>query len=188
LKKVGLKMREIEIRTVNIPEGVSVSLEGKTVVVSGGRGRLVKNFSHAPVSIQLEEGKIMVSAPWPRRKMASLVGTVSSHIGSMIRGVTSGFTYRLKIVYSHFPISVKVERDKVIIENFMGERNPRIASIAGDTKVRVKGDDIIVQGISLDDVSQTAANIEQATAVRQRDPRKFLDGIYVYDKLEGVTD
>jgi len=181
-------MGEIEIKTVEIPEGVSVNLDGKTVVVSGEKGRLVRDFSHALVSIQIEEGKVIVSAPWPRRKLASLVGTISSHISSMIKGVTSGFTYKLKIVYSHFPISVKVEGNRVIIENFIGERNPRIAKIAGDAKVRVKGDDVIVQGTSFEGVSQTAANIEQATAVRQRDPRKFLDGIYVYDKLEGIMN
>ncbi len=181
-------MSEIEVKTVDIPEGVSVNLGGKTVVVSGEKGKLVRDFSHALVSIQIEEGKVIVSAPWPRRKVASLVGTVSSHISNMIRGVTSGFTYKMKIVYSHFPISVKVEGDRVTIENFIGERNPRIAKIVGDTKVKVKGDDIIVQGTSIEGVSQTAANIEQATAVRQRDPRKFLDGIYVYDKLEGITN
>ncbi|MEM2500147.1 MAG: 50S ribosomal protein L6, partial [Candidatus Bathyarchaeia archaeon] len=94
---------------------------------------------------------------------------------------------KLKIVYAHFPISVKVSGDKVLIENFMGERAPRIAKIVGNTKIIVKGDDVIVQGINLEEVSQTAANIEQATRIKERDPRRFLDGIYVYEKLEGLV-
>jgi len=176
-----------EARTVEIPQGVTVSLENKIVEVKGEKGRLVRDFSQTPVIIRLEGSRIAVSAKSSRRKTSALTGTVSSHIRNMIRGVTKGFTYKLKVVYSHFPISLKVEENYVLVENFMGERNARLARIVGDTKVNVKGEDVIVQGISLEEVSQTAANIEQATRVRGRDPRKFLDGIYVYQKLEGTV-
>ena len=185
---MGLMMPETETKIVDVPQSVAVSIEGKTIEVSGQKGKLVRDFSHAPVSIWLEEDKIIVSASWPRRKESALVGTVSSHIQNMIKGVTDGFTYKLKIVYSHFPISVKMQGNSVAIGNFIGERNPRVAKIVGETRVTVKGDDIIVQGICIEDVSQTAANIEQATTVKQRDPRKFLDGIYTYEKLEGMKD
>jgi large subunit ribosomal protein L6 len=97
-----------------------------------------------------------------------------------------GFTYKLKIVFSHFPISVKVKDKTVLIENFTGERNPRKARIVGDAQVRVESEDVVVQGINLEDVSQTAGNIEQATRVRRKDPRIFLDGIFVYEKSEGM--
>jgi large subunit ribosomal protein L6 len=53
--------------------------------------------------------------------------------------------------------------------------------------VKIEPEDIIVEGINLEDVSQTAANIEQATRVRRKDPRVFLDGIYVYERNEGVA-
>jgi large subunit ribosomal protein L6 len=106
----------------------------------------------------------------------------------MIKGVTKGFTYKLKIVFSHFPISVKVEDKTVRIENFTGERSPRLARILGESKVTVKSEDVVVQGIDLEEVSQTAANIEQATRVKVKDPRVFLDGIYVYERLEGIRE
>jgi large subunit ribosomal protein L6 len=89
-------------------------------------------------------------------------------------------------VFSHFPISVKVKEKAVSIENFTGERSPRLTGIMGDVKVTFKEDDVIVQGISLEDVSQTAANIERATKVKSKDPRVFLDGIFVYEKKEGM--
>jgi large subunit ribosomal protein L6 len=181
-------MRQIEVKTVKIPEGVAINLERKTIEVSGEKGRLVRDFSHAPVSILIEDGEVVVSAQWARRKVSALVGTICSHIGNMIKGVTQGFTYKLKIVYSHFPISVKVERDRIVIENFIGERSPRTAKIVGNTEVSVKGDDIVVRGTNIEQVSQTAANVEQATKVKEKDPRKFLDGIYVYEKLEGIVD
>jgi large subunit ribosomal protein L6 len=53
--------------------------------------------------------------------------------------------------------------------------------------VKIEPEDIIVEGVNLEDVSQTAANIEQATRIRRKDPRVFLDGIYVYEKNEGVA-
>jgi large subunit ribosomal protein L6 len=104
----------------------------------------------------------------------------------MITGVIKGFTYKLKIVFSHFPISVKVKENIVSIENFTGERSPRLVKIFGDTKVSVKEDDVIVQGINLEDVSQTAASIEQGTKVKVKDPRVFLDGIFIFEKREGM--
>jgi len=184
----GLKVRRtMELKSIKIPENVTVNIEGKTVEVNGERGRLVSDFSHAAVSIWLEDGSIKVKAEWPRKREVALVGTVSAHIRNMITGVTEGFTYKLKIVFSHFPISVKVDGKKVKIDNFTGERSSRVAEIVGDTKVIVQSEDVVVQGINLEDVSQTAANIEHITMVKKRDPRVFLDGIYIYERRRGMT-
>ncbi len=176
------------VKTIEIPDGVDVKIDGRIVTVKGEKGTLTRNFSHAPVSISLNGKTIKVYANWPKKKEAALVGTVSSHIENMIVGVTKGFTYKMKMVFSHFPISVKVEGDKVLIENLAGEKSPRIAKIMGETKVKVKGEDIIIQGINIEDVGQTAANIEQATKIKKKDPRVFLDGIYIYEKHEGMED
>jgi large subunit ribosomal protein L6 len=74
-----------------------------------------------------------------------------------------------------------------LIENFTGERRARKVKMLGDVQVKVQSEDIIVQGLNLEDVSQTAANIEQATKVKKKDPRVFLDGIYVYERSEGMA-
>lgn len=180
-------MREPEaLRSVEIPENVEVMLEGKAVTVKGEKGTLTRDFSHAPVSIRLEGREVRVWANWPRKREEAIVGTVCSHIKNMITGVTEGFTYKLKIVFSHFPISVKVTGNKVLIENFIGERSPRVAKIMGEVKVTARGEDVIVQGIDIEDVSQTAANIQKATKIKRKDPRKFLDGVYVYERLQGM--
>jgi large subunit ribosomal protein L6 len=180
-------MQAVEVsRVVQIPDDVELILEGKKVTVKGAKGTLTRDFSYAPVSMELQGKSLRIWANWPRKKESALVGTIYAHINNMITGVRKGFTYKLKIVFSHFPISVKVQDGMVLIENFTGERNPRKAKIVGDAKVKVAGDDVIVQGINLEDVSQTAANIEQATKVRRKDPRVFLDGIYLYEKSEGM--
>jgi len=180
-----MRLPEIS-RTIQIPDGVEVNIEGHKVTVKGGRGTLTRDFSHAAVSLETDGKTVRVWAEWPRKKEASLVGTIDSHIQNMITGVTKGYTYKLKIVFSHFPIAVKVQDKSVIIENFTGERRPRKAKILGDVKVKVEPEDVVVQGSKLEDVSQTAANIECITRVMKKDPRVFLDGIYVYERNEGM--
>jgi large subunit ribosomal protein L6 len=182
-------MRAVEVsRTIQIPEDVKVALEIRKVTVEGPKGTLTRDFHQAPISMQVDGKTMRIWAEWPGKKETSLVGTVHSHVQNMITGVRKGFTYKLKIVFSHFPISAKVKDKTVLIENFTGERNPRKAKIVGDAKVKVQSEDIIVQSLNLENVSQTAANIEQATKVRRKDPRVFLDGIYVYERTEGMEE
>ncbi|MCW4021578.1 MAG: 50S ribosomal protein L6 [archaeon] len=182
-------MRAIEsVSTVEVPENVVGTLDGRTVTIKGEKGELVRDFSHAPVVMKFDGKTFTVSASWPRKREAAIVGTVSSHIKNMIKGVTNGYTYKLKIVYSHFPITVKIEGKYLTIANFTGERNPRKVKIMGTCNVQIKGDDIVIQGISLEDVSQTAANIQDGTKIKSKDPRVFLDGIYVFEEHEGFVD
>ena len=185
--KGALVMRAVEVsKTIKIPEGVEASVSGRVVTVKGPKGTLTRSFSNAPVTIKLQGDEISIETSWPRKKEASLVGTVYSHIKNMMTGVLKGFTYKVKVVFAHFPVTVKVKGDTILIENFTGERSARVAKIQGDTKVTVKGEDVIVQGLSLEDVAQTAANMEQATKVRRKDPRIFLDGLFTFERLEGT--
>jgi len=180
-----MRLPEIS-RTVQVPDGVEITLKGKIITVKGTKGTLSRDFSEAPISINADGTNVRISAEWPRKKEAALVGTLYSHIQNMVSGVQRGFTYKIKIVFSHFPISAKVQGKLLLIENFTGERRARKAKIIGEVKVKVEAEDIIVQGLDLEDVSQTAANIEQATRVRRKDPRVFLDGLYVYQRNEGM--
>jgi len=181
-----MRLPEIS-KTIQVPDDVDLNLDGRKITVKGEKGTLMRDFSFAPISIEADGKSVRVWAEWPRKKEAALVGTIYSHIQNMISGVKKGFTYKLKIVFSHFPISVKVQDKNLLIENFTGERRARRVKIIGDVQVKIESEDIIVQGINLEDVSQTAANIEQATKVKKKDPRVFLDGIYVYEQNEGMA-
>jgi len=171
---------------VEIPSDVEANVSDNQVLVKGPLGEIKRDFSHARVLIRIENGRLIVEAAWPNKKRAATVGTIRSHIQNMITGVVKGFTVKLKIVFAHFPMAVKILDDKVVIENFTGERRPRMARIHGDVKIKVDGDDIILQGIDLEEVTQTAANIQRATYIKKKDPRVFLDGIYVFEKNEGI--
>ena len=181
-----MRLPEIS-KTLQVPDDVELKIEGRKVTVNGAKGTLTRDFSYVPISLEGDGKTVRVWAEWPRKKEASLVGTIYSHIQNMITGVEKGFSYKLKIVFSHFPMSVKVQDKTVLIENFTGERRARKVKIIGDVQVKVQSEDVIVEGINLEDVSQTAANIEQATKVKKKDPRVFLDGIYVYERNEGMT-
>ncbi len=177
--------------TLKIPDGVQVNIHGRVLEVRGPRGNISKDLSKIPVEVSIiSNGSIairpLLARGKPRRKEKAIVNTIHSIIRNMIEGVIHGYTYRLKIVHAHFPISVKVKGKQVLIENFIGERSPRIAEIVGECKVSVEGDDVIVKGVSLEDVSQTAANIENATRIKEKDTRVFLDGIYIYAKEKGM--
>ncbi len=167
---------------IEIPEEVNVLVENGKLVVKGTKGTLERDFSFPGVEIIKKEKIIEITTTRPKKSQIAIIGTIRAHIKNMIKGVTEGFTYRLKIAYAHFPISVKVSEDKVIIENFIGERHPRTAKIVGDTKVEISGEDVTVSGINKEEVGQTAANIEQATKVKRRDLRVFQDGIYIIEK------
>lgn len=168
--------------TVEIPEEADVSLENDVFKVSGPEGELSREFDLRGVELVREGNKVIVSSNSSRKKRRSAVGTVISRIKNMFEGVVNPFSSKLKVVYSHFPISVSVEGDKVKIENFIGEEKPRAAEIVGDTEVNVKGEDIELRGPDKEAVGQTAANIEQATQAKGRDPRVFQDGIYIVER------
>ena len=179
---------ELAQRAVSIPQDVQITVDGRKVKASGPKGTLEEDFSHLPVNFALEDNSIRVYTTWARKREVALVGTALAHIRNMIRGVTSGFSYKLKIVYAHFPVTVKVQEKekKVLIENFTGEKTPRVARVVGSAKVKVVSDEIHVQGSNLQDVSQTASNIQSATKIRDKDQRVFLDGIYIFEKSEGT--
>ena len=109
----------------------------------------------------------------------------------MIVGVTKGFKYKMRFCYAHFPINVAGskdstgKRDVVEIRNFLGEKKVRkIELLEGVTYSRTADikDQIEISGIDIAKVSLSCAQISQNTNVRNKDIRKFLDGIYVSEK------
>jgi large subunit ribosomal protein L6 len=167
---------------IPIPEGVQANFEQNQLTIKGEKGELTRTFTHPKINVSLSEGTITVHCVQPRRKQKALVGTFVAHMNNMIKGVTKGFEYKMKTVYSHFPIKTSVEGDSFVIQNFLGERSPRKANILSGVTVDIKGEDVTVKGIDKEKVGQTVANIERAAAVKRRDIRVFQDGVYRISK------
>lgn len=176
---------EVQVHSVDLPDGVTASVDGRVITVKGPLGRVSKNLHKIHVNVSVEDGKVKLSPFSDKKQDVVSSNTVSSIVRNMVTGVTEGYLYRMKVVFAHFPVTVKVKGDTVVVENFMGERSARTTKIVGDCKVTVDGDDIIIKGVSLEDVGQTSANLEQATKIKRKDQRIFLDGIYVYEKKKG---
>ena len=169
---------------VQLPDKVQASIENDNMKITGPNGELTRRFFHPRLELKCQKDQVTLSCELPRKRERALFGTWLSHLENMVKGVTEGFEYTLKIVYSHFPIKTSVKGDQVFIENFLGEKNPRKANILGDVKVVVKGDTITVSGNNIEDVGQTSANIELGTKIKNYDPRVFQDGIYLVSKGE----
>lgn len=171
---------------VAVPEGVTVSLRRGVLGVRGPLGQTFKSFRKIPVILETGTGEVNLKANGARKEDYAILNTSRSLVGNLIEGVIEGYTVKMKVVFAHFPVSVKVDSGYVLVENFQGEHAPRRAKIVGKTKVVPKDDDIIITGAVLTEVTQTAANIHQATRIKQKDHRVFLDGVYIYDKKKGI--
>jgi len=180
-KQLGKFSTEVEI-----PDDVKVSFKSHMLNVEGPLGKTYKNFKKIPVDIEIGDSSVLLKAQGTRNANFAIMNTARSIIRNLFEGVIEGYTIKMKVVFSHFPINVKVEGSQVLIENFQGERAPRITKIWGKTKVVPNGDDIIITGHVLTDVTQTAAEIENKSKVKNKDHRVFLDGIYKFEKSKGI--
>ncbi len=123
-----VKLDRVE-HTVEIPEGVTATIDGDKVTITGPKGSVSRDFVSARHDIFQEGGALIVRVDVPRRKERALAGTWKAHLNNMVKGVTDGFTYKLKALYSHFPMTLAVQGNKLIVNNYFGERVPRSAAI-----------------------------------------------------------
>ncbi|KAI1763447.1 60S ribosomal protein L9 [Hypoxylon sp. FL1150] len=180
------------LETLEIPEGVKVHIKSRNVTVEGPRGKLSKDLSHIAVNFSRPKKNVIgIEIHHGSRKDVATLRTVRTLINNLIVGVTKGFKYKMRYVYAHFPINVNVEKNnesgnfEVEIRNFIGEKLVRRVSMRSGVDVQISSsqkDELLLLGNSLEDVSQSAADIQQICRVRNKDIRKFLDGMYVSEK------
>lgn len=183
-------------KTVDIPDGVEIEVKARKVRVKGPRGTLVRDFKHLALDMFLieEEGqkKLRVEISFGKRKTLAAIRTCCSHVMNMIKGVTKGFEYKMRLVYAHFPINVNIEEAKRIeIRNFLGEKRVRAVTMLPGVKIERSAavkDELTLTGNDIELVSRSAALINMVCHVRKKDIRKFLDGVYVSEKSTIVKD
>ncbi|EPQ59474.1 60S ribosomal protein L9 [Gloeophyllum trabeum ATCC 11539] len=187
-----LKTEELEI-----PEGVTVDIKSRIITVTGPRGELKKNVRHINMDINLQKSaksnKVLLSVWQGGRKHVACLRTIRSLIENMVIGVTKGFRYKMRAVYAHFPINCIIQENGRALEirNFLGEKLVRsVAMLDGVTisESKTQKDELILEGNDVQNVSQSAASIQGVCRVRNKDIRKFLDGIYVSEKGTVITE
>jgi|TARA_B110000444_G_scaffold199823_1_gene191253 large subunit ribosomal protein L6 len=176
------------IHHISLPEGVNASLDGNNVTISKDGNSVSREFRHPRVDVKNVDGSLQVFCDLPRRSERALAGTWNAHLTNMVKGIDTGFEYRLQAVYSHFPMTIKVQGNQLTVTNLFGEKVPRVAKLPwspSEVEVRVENKtDVIVKGADREKVGQTAANIERSCVIKKRDRRVFQDGIYVVSKGE----
>ena len=167
---------------IPLPEDVSADVDHLDLTVEGPEGSVTRRLWYPDVTVSVADGSVVIESDDEDAKTRSTIGTFESHVENMLHGVTEGWEYRMEVFYAHFPMQVSVEGDEVVIENFLGEQAPRRTEIHGDTEVEVDGEEIVLRGPDKEAVGQTAADVEQLTRVRGKDPRVFQDGVYITQK------
>ncbi|KAE8694674.1 60S ribosomal protein L9 [Hibiscus syriacus] len=155
---------------MDIPDGVSIKVNAKIIEDE-----------------ETGKRKLRIEAWFGSRKTSSAIRTALSHVENLIAGVTKGYRYKMRFVYSHFPINASITNGNKSIEicNFLGEKKERkVDMLEGVSIVRSEKvkDEIALDGNDVELVSRSAALINQKCHVKNKDIRKFLDGIYVSEK------
>lgn|SRR5512143_1601402 len=157
---------------MDIPQGITVRVDGRTVMVKGPQGE-VKKIMAKTTKVAVNGSSVVVESADPAMK-----GTAEAIIEAMMAGAASGYTKNMKLLHAHFPISIEVKGSEIMIKNFLGEKQPRKTVLVGNTKVQAKGQSVTISGPDKEAVGQTLANIRQAMKIKDKDGRVFQDGLY----------
>lgn len=176
LKEAGRAKRSEE---VVLPSGVTATISGRVLALKGPKGETSKEIKGPGVAIAVESGRIVLETGRDGKREKKLLGSLRAHVVNMAVGVTEGHAYKLRICFTHFPITAAVSGRKFIVKNFLGEKTPRQLELPEDVKVKVEGADITMESASRESVGQAAASIEQLTRRTNYDKRVFADGIYI---------
>lgn len=171
---------------------VTVEVGGRTVTVKGPNGTLKREFKTSNFAVEVRGKRSLRVDMWfGNRAERACLRTICTHIENMITGVTKGFTYKMRFAYAHFPINITLTKDAatanhvVEIRNFLGQRRMRKVALHKGVAItrsdNVK-DELVLTGNDLEKVSSSAALLHESILVRNKDIRKFLDGVYVSEK------
>lgn len=164
------------------PEGVTLTVSGSAVTAKGSKGEVSRNFLHPKIKVKQIEGGIEFVVPKFTKNEKKMLFTFRAHAKNMLKGVSEGHLYKLKVCSGHFPMNVSIKGNQMEVKNFIGEAVPRKLSFKEGVDVKLDGEIIQVSGIDKELTAQTAASIEKLTRRNGFDRRIFQDGIYIIEK------
>ena len=179
-------MRRLHTLDIKIPEGVSCEFEQGVIKFKKGEIEMKRKISILGTELKIEKGVVRFICNKANRKNIAMIKSHSTHIQNILKGLENKFVYEMEICNVHFPITDKVEKDKVMISNFLGEKVNRFAQILDGVEVEIKSQKVTVSSPDIEKAGQTAANIEKASKVSNKDRRIFQDGIFMTSKPGGA--
>ncbi|MGE7763495.1 50S ribosomal protein L6 [Peribacillus sp. NPDC097895] len=158
-------MSRIGKKPIEIPAGVTVTINGSEVTVKGPKGELTRSFS-PDLTIVVEENVLTVTRPSDEKTHRSLHGTTRALISNMVEGVSKGFEKSLELIGVGY--RAQKQGTKLILN--VGYSHP--VEIEPETGVEVEvpsNTKVIIKGASKERVGALAANIRD---VRPPEPYK----------------
>src|SRR5919112_3079588 len=150
---------------IDIPAGVTVTVEGQDVAVKGPKGELALTVA-SPIEVKLEENQVLVTRPDDERESRSLHGLTRTLINNQIIGVTQGYSKGLEIVGTGYRVAQKGSS----IEFALGFSHPVSVEPPAGITLSVEGNNkVTVAGIDKQAVGETAANIRK---IKKPEPYK----------------
>jgi large subunit ribosomal protein L6 len=150
---------------IPVPDGVSVTIEGQNVSVTGPKGRLSHTVAE-PIRVLQDDGVLRVERPTDRAPHRALHGLSRSLVANMVEGVSNGFERRLEIVGVGYRASMRGAALDLAVgySHIVTMDPPEGISFEVPTPTQV-----VVRGIDKQAVGQMAARIRQ---VRPPEPYK----------------
>jgi len=175
-------MKKAITEIIEIPSDISCEFSHNVLKCRKGSAELSRGINVPCLNIKIEGKNLVLHCENGNKNDLKVIKSLAAHIRNIFSGLNEKFVYKLQAVNVHFPMSLKVEGDKLMINNFLGEKTPRTANILKNVSIEVKGQAITLSSQDKESIGQTAANIEKATKIRSKDRRIFQDGIYITEK------
>jgi large subunit ribosomal protein L6 len=168
-------MSRIGFKTINIPAGVEVKVDGNLVSVKGPKGQLQEKISDL-LEVEIKDGVLEVKRHSDNAEDRSQHGLARTLINNMVIGVTEGFQKRLQLV----GVGYKVEKKGKNLVMNIGYSHPVELPDPEGIETTVDGNKVIVSGIDKEKVGQYAAQIREK---RPPEPYKGKGIKYDYEVI-----
>lgn len=150
---------------IEIPAGVTVALNGRSVTVKGPKGVLELTVAD-PIEVAVQENQVLVTRPDDERESRALHGLTRTLIHNNILGVTEGYSKALEIVGTGYRVAQK----GAAVEFALGFSHPVTVEPPAGITLTVEGNTrLTVSGIDKQAVGEAAANIRK---IRKPEPYK----------------
>ena len=186
----------LKTEKVVIPKGVTVVSKARVLTVTGPKGTLKKSFKHIKAELEVKKEQdehthevqdvVRINIYMNSYKQSAVLYTLRTHINNMIKGVTSGFRYKMHEVHKHFPIDLQVKDNAVNIIKYLGQRDVKVIPLPDGIKCSKNPSELWFDGIDCDALGCTCSKVFQSCYPKNKDIRKFLDGVFISER--GLLD
>jgi large subunit ribosomal protein L6 len=174
--------REIK-EIIELPQDIAAEIKNRVITLKKDGIEISRKYEG--FEIKQEGNNLILVNEKATKSEKKLIKTIAAHLRNAVKGLQEKFVYELKVCYVHFPTTVELKGNELIIKNFLGEKVPRIAKIPQGVEVKIDKDIITVASHNKELAGQAAATIEKTSKIKYRDRRVFQDGIFITKKQKG---